>query len=86
MDDKPVSSAELNARLRAFHEASLELVQDVSLESLLRKIVALASQLAHAQYGALGVLGENGELENFITVGMAPEEIARMAHPPRGLF
>lgn len=85
MDDKPVSSAEINARLRAFHEASLELVQDVSLESLLRKIVELASQLAHAQYGALGVLGENGELENFITVGMAPEEIARMAHPPRGL-
>ncbi len=84
-ENPTLTSAELEARLLALHEASLELVQDISLESLLRKIVQLAKDLSGAQYGALGVLGAEGELDQFITVGMTSKETGRIAHLPRGL-
>ena len=76
---------QLEERLAALHQASLELVQDVSLESLLERIAAIARQQAAARYAAVGVLDEQGRLENFITLGMQPEEIAKMDHPPVGL-
>jgi signal transduction histidine kinase len=76
---------ELQERLIALHRASLELVKDVSLETLLERIVSLACDQAGAKYGALGVLDDDGKLKQFITVGMSPEEIKRIPHPPRGL-
>src|ERR1035437_3846386 len=75
---------QLEERLAALHRASLELVQDISLESLLERIATVACEQARARYAAVGVLGEEGELAQFITVGMTPEEVRRMAHPPRG--
>ncbi len=75
---------ELQERLIALHRASLELVKDVSLETLLERIVSLACEQAGAKYGALGVLDDEGTLKQFITVGMSAEEIKRIPHPPRG--
>ena len=76
---------ELQERLIALHRASLELVKDISLETLLERIVSLACEQAGAKYGALGVLDEEQKLKQFITVGMSSEEIKRIPHPPRGL-
>jgi two-component system sensor histidine kinase DevS len=76
---------QIEARLVALHRASLELVSDLSLDTLLERIVYLARQEAGAQYAALGVLDEKGRLERFIPVGMSPEEIHQMIHPPIGL-
>jgi two-component system sensor histidine kinase DevS len=75
---------ELQERLIALHRASLELVKDVSLETLLERIVSLACEQAGAKYGALGVLDDEGKLKQFITVGMSAEQIKRIPHPPRG--
>ncbi|MEW6085807.1 MAG: GAF domain-containing protein [Chloroflexota bacterium] len=75
---------QLQERLIALHQASLELVKDVSLEHLLERIVKTACEQADANYAALGVLSEDGKLEKFITVGMTQEEIKRIAHPPVG--
>src|SRR5271157_2438458 len=76
---------QLEERLAALHRASLELVQDISLESLLERIATVACEQARARYAAVGVLGEDGMLAQFITVGMTPTEVSRLAHPPRGL-
>jgi two-component system, NarL family, sensor histidine kinase DevS len=76
---------ELQERLFALHRASLELVKDMSLETLLERIVSLACEQSGAKYGALGVLDDDGGLKQFITVGMNAEEIKRIPHPPRGL-
>jgi two-component system, NarL family, sensor histidine kinase DevS len=76
---------ELQDRLIALHRASLELVKNISLETLLERIVSLACEQAGAKYGALGVLDEDGNLKRFITVGMSAEEVKRIPHPPRGL-
>src|SRR5512138_124539 len=75
---------QLQERLIALHRASLELVKDVSLEHLLERIASTACEQAGARYCALGVLDEDGGLKRFITVGMTPEAIKRMAHPPVG--
>jgi two-component system, NarL family, sensor histidine kinase DevS len=76
---------ELQDRLIALHQASLNLVKDVSLDSLLERITALACEQSGAKYAALGVLDDEGKLKQFITVGLTAEEIKRIPHPPRGL-
>lgn len=75
---------QLQERLFALHSASLELVKDVSLETLLERIAATACEQAGARYAALGVLDEKGKLEKFISVGMTHDTIKRIAHPPVG--
>lgn len=79
-----LTKEQLEDRLMALHRASLDLVRDISLESLLKRIATLACEQAAARYAAVGVVGVNGELEQFITVGMSEEEIGRMGHPPVG--
>lgn len=75
---------QLEDRLAVLHRASLELVGNLSLETLLERIVDLAREQAGARYGALGVVDEHGDLEQFITVGMSPEETRKISHPPVG--
>ena len=80
-----LSREQLEDRLEALHQASLELVRNVSLDSLLENIATLACEQVEARYAAVGVLDSNGKLEKFIPVGMTAEELADMEHPPVGL-
>jgi two-component system, NarL family, sensor histidine kinase DevS len=75
---------QIEERLIALHKASLELVSDLSLETLLERIVSLAREQVGASYAALAVLDDEGNFEQFIPVGMNEEQIAQMAHPPTG--
>lgn len=75
---------QLQERLIALHQASLELVQEVSVEHLLERIVRTACEQVGARYAALGVLDHTGGLERFITVGLSNEEIQRIGHEPVG--
>ena len=75
---------QLQERLIALHNASLELVKDVSLDHLLERIAKVACEQADARYAALGVLDEHGKLVKFISVGMTDDEIKLIAHPPVG--
>jgi signal transduction histidine kinase len=75
---------QLQERLIALHEASLELVKDVSLDHLLERIAKVACEQSDARYAALGVLDEDGKLVKFISVGMKDEEVKQLAHPPVG--
>ena len=76
---------QLQERLIALHKASLDLVTDVSLESVLERIATVAAEQVDARYAALGVLEDDGKLDKIITVGMADKDLKRMAHPPKGL-
>ena len=75
---------QLEDRLAALHQASLELVGDLSLKATLERIVQLAREQAGARYAALGVMDEAGKLEQFIPVGMSEQRIAQIEHPPVG--
>src|SRR5512140_312239 len=76
---------QLQERLIALQQASLQLVEDVSLETLLERIATVACEQAQAQYAALGVQGLDGKIKQFITVGMNADEISRISHAPVGL-
>ena len=79
-----LSREQLEDRLEALHQASLGLVRNVSLDSLLENIATLACQQVGAQYAAVGVLDSSGKLEKFIPVGMTADEVGKMEHPPVG--
>ncbi|MBK9781889.1 MAG: GAF domain-containing protein [Anaerolineales bacterium] len=76
---------QLQERLFALHRASLELVKEVTLETLLERIASTACEQAGSRYAALGVQDSNGKLEKFIAVGMSRDAIKRIEHPPVGL-
>jgi len=75
---------QLEERLVALHRASLELVKDVSLDTLLERIATVALEQVNARYAALGVMDESGKLTRFIHVGMSPDEVRKIPHPPEG--
>jgi two-component system sensor histidine kinase DevS len=76
---------QLEERLIALHRASLELVKDVSLETLLERIATVALEQVNARYAALGVQDENGKLKQFIHVGINVDQARRIPHPPIGI-
>ena len=80
-----LSCEDLQARLLALHRANLELIKDISLETLLKRIAQVAKEQAGAEYAALAVLDETGGMEEFVTVGMTDAQIRRMPHKPEGL-
>jgi two-component system sensor histidine kinase DevS len=80
-----LSCEDLQARLLALHRANLELIKDISLETLLKRIAQVASEQVNAEYAALAVLDNNGGMESFVTVGMTDAQIDRMPHMPKGL-
>jgi two-component system, NarL family, sensor histidine kinase DevS len=57
---------------------------DLELEDVLRRIVEAAVNLVDARYGALGVVGEEGRLAEFIPVGLDETAIATIDHWPEG--
>lgn len=61
------------------------LASELSLDAVLLRIVELAVDLTGARYGALGVLTPDGRsIQDFITVGITPEERATLGDPPVG--
>ncbi|MEV5571923.1 GAF domain-containing protein [Spirillospora sp. NPDC052269] len=72
-------------RVHALLEAVVSIGAELDLETVLRRITEAAAELVDARYGALGVIGDEGErLVRFVTVGVAEEEIAAIGHWPRG--
>ncbi len=84
-DETTLSCEQLEERLAALHEVSLELVQDISIDSLLQRIARIACEQAGATYAAIGVRGNDGEMTRFITVGMDDKVVSKMPHQPIGL-
>jgi signal transduction histidine kinase len=72
-------------RMRALLEAGVALTSELSLDSLLQRLVEMAANLTEARYAALGVIDPSGrELERFVTTGIDPETHAAIGDLPRG--
>ena len=86
--------AELQSRLQAvlatrdrvhvLLEAVVSVGGNLDLEIVLRKIIETAVPLVQARYGALGVIGDDGRLTEFIPVGLDEAQIAAIDHWPEG--
>jgi GAF domain-containing protein len=70
--------------MRGLLEAVVAIGSGLELEAMLRRIVEAAVDLVDARYGALGVIGEDKELAQFIPVGISEEEIREIHHWPQG--
>lgn len=79
---KDVLSAQ--GRLRGLLRANTAIVGDLSLPVVLRQITVAARDLVSARYAALGVIGPDGQLEEFVHVGMDVETVRRLGALPQG--
>ncbi len=65
-------------------DAVVSVASDLSLPDTLRRIAELAADLADAQYAALGVLGTDGMLSQFVTAGVDDALRRRIGDLPTG--
>ena len=74
-----------DGRLRSLLEASMAITSDLSLESLLQRLVSTAAELTGATYAALGVIDPSGQqLESFVTSGIDDETHRAIGDLPSG--
>jgi signal transduction histidine kinase len=71
-------------RLRRLLIANRSIVQELSLPAVLRRIVDTAKEVSGAKYAALGVIGADGLLEQFLHVGMEDETVRAIGELPKG--
>jgi signal transduction histidine kinase len=72
-------------RLRVLVDAGIALSSELSLDTLLQRIVETAAELTGARYAALGVIDRTGHgLERFLTTGIDPETHSAIGELPRG--
>ena len=72
-------------RLTALLEAVMAVTADLELADVLTRIVHSACELVDAKYGALAVLGPDGErVVEFVTQGVTQQEREAIGDPPRG--
>jgi signal transduction histidine kinase len=76
--------AEEDARKDLLIEAGLALASELSLPTVLQRIVELAVRITGARYGALGVLGPGGQFSEFHTEGVTQEQRRAIGHIPVG--
>jgi len=68
----------------ALIEAGVLLAGELSLPTLLRRLVEIAVRITGARYGALGVTGPGGRIVEFITVGLDDRQRAAIGPTPQG--
>jgi signal transduction histidine kinase len=72
-------------RREALIQAGMTLASELSLPSVLQKIIDIACDVADARYGALGVLTDDGtRIQDFITHGVTEEERRAIGDLPQG--
>src|SRR5205814_9058132 len=76
--------ADVQDRKDMLLEAGLTLASELSLPIVLQRIVDLATQVTDARYGALGVIGPDGRLQEFVTTGISARQRRQIGPLPHG--
>ena len=74
----------LRERLSRLSEASLRITED--LDTVLREVVDGARSLTGARIGGMTILDDSGQLQDFITSGLTPQEHQLFLDLPGGLL
>lgn len=69
---------------QALLRAVMAISTDLDLSSVLTRLVEAAAALTGARYGALGVIGEDNDLAEFVTTGIEPDLAALIGAQPHG--
>jgi len=73
-----------NRELLALQSASNDVLSELSLDVVLKKVVERARELVGSKYGALSVVDDDGAIKSFITTGISDETRAAIGPPPVG--
>jgi signal transduction histidine kinase len=73
-----------NERLEALGAATAAITSELSVDRVLQVIVDRVRMLVGGRYAALGILGEHGLIDRFITSGIDDPTRRSIGHPPRG--
>jgi signal transduction histidine kinase len=84
MTETAANGEDLPEDSRALLDAVVAISSDLDLHSMLERLVVSACRMTGARYGALGVLGNHGELVDFVTSGLTAAEHAAIGELPRG--
>ena len=79
--------AEISASRQQLHgllDAVVGVASGLELPATLRRIVAAAVELVDAEYGALGVIGDDRSLDQFVYTGIDEATRQRIGHLPEG--
>jgi two-component system, NarL family, sensor histidine kinase DevS len=71
-------------RLRDLLHAHAVVAGELSLQAVLQHVVVAARELVQARYAALGVIGEDGLLDEFVHTGMDEAAVERIGELPHG--
>lgn len=75
---------DVQGKLSGLLAANAAITGQLDLPTVLRQIVRAACELVDARYGALGVIGPDGGLEQFVYEGIDAETAARIGALPKG--
>ncbi|MFB7355347.1 sensor histidine kinase [Streptomyces gardneri] len=71
-------------RLNGLLEAVMAVGRELDLSQVLRSIVEAAVSLVDAEYGALGVIGDDSKLSRFVPIGIGDDLRAQIGDLPSG--
>ncbi len=74
----------LRERISRLSAASVRISASLDLNTVLQEIVDSARALIGARYGAIVTTGEDGQVQDFVTSGITPEEHRQLAAWPDG--
>ena len=80
----PLPFSKINPHIQQLLDAITSVGTGLSLPIVLERIVESACSLVGADYGALGVIGEDQHLSEFIAAGIEPERYTAIGHLPEG--
>ena len=74
-----------DGRLRALLDAGIAVSSELSIDTVLQRIVEAAAELTGAAYAALGVIDQRGSgVEKFVVTGLDEATVEAIGPPPRG--
>jgi signal transduction histidine kinase len=79
-----LGDGDLPGSARALFDAVMAISSDLDLRNVLSRIVEAATRLTNARYGALGVVGAESYLIEFVTTGIDEEGRRRIGDLPHG--
>lgn len=80
----PAAPVPPDLKLQGLIEAVVAVVDGTPLPALLNRVVESAATLVDARYGALGLQGPDGEMQQFVVSGIDETTVALLGHLPEG--
>ena len=76
----------LRQRLSRLSEASRRINESLDFDTVLQGVLDSACSLTGARYGVITLLGESGQVQDFLYSGLTPEETRQFAEFPNGML